>query len=74
VGLLADVAGEVAPGAWRRMPSGALHDAANAAHCMPMAMVFVPSKDGISHSFDEDTARDDLVLGVDLLAQAIARF
>lgn len=73
VAVLADAAAEVAPGAWRRMPSGALHDAANASHCMPMAMLFVPSKGGISHSFDEDTARDDLVLGVELLAQAIAR-
>ena len=74
VEVLSEVAEELVPDAWRRMPSGALHDAANAAHRMPMAMLFVPSKGGISHSFDEDTARDDLVLGVELLAQAIVRF
>ncbi len=62
-----------APGAWRAMPSGALHDAANASRRMPMAMLFVPSKRGISHSFEEDTARDDLVLGVEVLAEAVDR-
>ena len=54
------------------MPSGALHDAANVSYRMPMAMLFVPSKRGISHSFEEDTDRTDLVLGVEVLAQAAA--
>jgi N-carbamoyl-L-amino-acid hydrolase len=73
VGLLAEAAEASAPGKWRRMPSGALHDAANAAHRMPMAMLFVPSKRGISHSFEEDTDRADLVAGVQALAYAAAR-
>lgn len=63
---------EVAPGRWRRMPSGALHDATNVARLMPVAMVFVPSIGGISHSFEEDTAEDDLVAGVEVLARAVA--
>ncbi len=61
-----------AEGLWRRMPSGALHDAANVAHVMPAAMLFVPSKRGISHSFEEDTAHDDLALGAQVLATAAA--
>ncbi len=71
--ILAEAAEATAPGKWRRMPSGALHDAANAAHRMPMAMLFVPSKGGISHSFAEDTERADLVLGAQALARAAAR-
>lgn len=63
-------AGQVAPGRWRRMPSGALHDATNAALLMPVAMLFVPSIGGISHSFDEDTAEADLVAGLRVLALA----
>lgn len=59
----------VAPGKWRRMPSGALHDAANLARCLPVAMVFVPSIGGISHAFDEDTDEADLVAGLRVLAQ-----
>ena len=61
---------EVAPKAWRAMPSGALHDASNVARRMPVAMLFVPSIDGISHNFAEDTTEDDLVLGVHVLARA----
>ncbi|WP_299044537.1 hydantoinase/carbamoylase family amidase [uncultured Tateyamaria sp.] len=60
----------VAPGMWRRMPSGALHDATNVARCMPVAMLFVPSIGGISHAFEEDTDEDDLVAGLRVLAHA----
>lgn len=61
----------VAPGRWRRMPSGALHDATNVARLMPVAMLFVPSINGISHDFAEDTQEDDLVAGLRVLAQAV---
>ncbi|GGX41664.1 Zn-dependent hydrolase [Tateyamaria omphalii] len=60
----------VAPGKWRRMPSGALHDATNVARCMPVAMLFVPSIGGISHAFEEDTNEADLVAGLKVLAHA----
>lgn len=61
----------VAPGRWRRMPSGALHDATNVARLMPVAMLFVPSIGGISHAFEEDTDEADLVVGLRVLAQAV---
>jgi len=60
----------VAPGRWRRMPSGALHDATSVAAHMPVAMLFVPSINGISHAFEEDTAEADLVTGLTVLAHA----
>ncbi|WP_431299913.1 hydantoinase/carbamoylase family amidase [Tabrizicola sp. BL-A-41-H6] len=60
----------VAPGRWRLMPSGALHDATNVARLMPVAMLFVPSIGGISHAFEEDTAEADLVAGLRVLARA----
>jgi beta-ureidopropionase / N-carbamoyl-L-amino-acid hydrolase len=40
---MAKAAEHLAPGLWRGMPSGALHDAANVSHVLPMAMLFVPS-------------------------------
>ncbi len=70
---LAAAAGDIAPGRWRHMPSGALHDASNVARHMPVAMLFVPSIGGISHDFAEDTADADLVAGVRVLAGAVAR-
>ena len=60
----------VAPGRWRQMPSGALHDASNLAQLMPVALLFVPSIGGISHAFEEDTREGDLVTGLRVLAHA----
>lgn len=67
---LADAAQALAPGKWQKMPSGALHDAANLATVMPAGMLFVPSIGGISHAFDEDTDEEDLVLGLQVLDRA----
>ncbi len=64
---------QVAPKRWRVLPSGALHDATNVARLLPVAMLFVPSIDGISHAFGEDTAEADLVAGVRVLAAAVDR-
>ncbi|QBF33707.1 Zn-dependent hydrolase [Thalassococcus sp. S3] len=61
----------VAPERWRDMPSGALHDATNVSRLMPVAMLFVPSIGGISHNFAEDTAEEDLVAGLRVLAHAV---
>lgn len=68
---LEQAADQTTPGAWRIMPSGALHDATNVARLMPVAMVFVPSINGISHAFDEDTEENDLVAGLQVLARAV---
>ena len=67
---LCDAAEALAPGKWQKMPSGALHDAANLATVMPAGMLFVPSIGGISHAFDEDTGEADLVLGLQVLDRA----
>lgn len=72
VEAMAKAAEQLAPGSWRRMPSGALHDAAHVSSVLPMAMLFVPSKGGISHNFAEDTDRADLVLGAEVLCEVVA--
>ncbi|MFC3614730.1 hydantoinase/carbamoylase family amidase [Lutimaribacter marinistellae] len=69
---LATSAEKVSPGRWRRMPSGALHDATNVARIMPVSMLFVPSIGGISHAFDEDTDEADLVAGLHVLEDAVS--
>ncbi|WP_439118307.1 hydantoinase/carbamoylase family amidase [Marivita sp.] len=70
-GALEQAAETDVPGRWRRMPSGALHDATNVSKLMPVAMLFVPSIGGISHAFGEDTAEADLVTGLRVLASAV---
>lgn len=55
----------------QRMPSGAGHDAQEVAHIAPMAMIFVPSVGGISHSPREFTKPDDVVNGANVLLNAV---
>jgi N-carbamoyl-L-amino-acid hydrolase len=54
-----------------RMPSGASHDAAMMAQLGPMAMIFVPSVGGISHSPKELTRWPDTANGANVLLQAV---
>ncbi len=61
-----------APGKAIRMPSGAGHDAQHVARVMPAAMLFVPSIDGISHHWAENTSDEDIVLGARVFTDAIA--
>lgn len=51
----------------RRMTSGAGHDAQMIARIAPAAMIFVPSKGGISHNPKEFTGDDELVAGANVL-------
>ncbi|RMX04279.1 Zn-dependent hydrolase [Corticibacter populi] len=51
--------------------SGAFHDAMYLADHCPTAMIFVPSKNGISHNAAEATDPHDLFLGVQALAYTV---
>lgn len=55
-----------------RMPSGAAHDAQIIGEVIPTAMIFVPSRDGLSHSPAEWTPWEDIVAGAQVLLQATA--
>lgn len=55
-----------------RLTSGAFHDAMYLAEHCPTAMIFVPSKDGISHNAAEETAPHELFLGAQALAYTVA--
>lgn len=54
-----------------RMPSGAGHDAMVLAHDVPAAMLFVPSRGGLSHTPDEFTPPEQCELGARVLARAV---
>ncbi|ANE47659.1 allantoate amidohydrolase [Paenibacillus swuensis] len=55
----------------RRMVSGAGHDAQLFAQLCPSAMLFVPSRGGISHSPEEYTPDDELIDGAAVLAELL---
>jgi allantoate deiminase len=55
----------------RRLPSGAGHDAMAMARAFPSAMLFVRSKDGISHNPKEWSSPEDIGLGVEALVRTV---
>ena len=55
------------------MTSGAGHDAQMIARVAPAAMVFVPSKAGISHNPAEFTADSDLIAGANVLLDVVRK-
>lgn len=70
--LLADAASELGLSS-RRMVSGAGHDSMVVAQICPMAMLFVPSKDGRSHTPEEYTSPEQCAMGAAVLAGALKR-
>lgn len=54
-----------------RMPSGAAHDTMLVAERIPSAMIFVPCKDGISHSPAEEARPADAALAVRIALETI---
>lgn len=55
----------------RVMPSGATHDSVAMAYKMPIGMIFVPSKDGISHNGAEYTKWSQVMTGIRLLCETV---
>jgi ureidoglycolate amidohydrolase len=55
----------------QRMISRAYHDSLFMAQVCPTAMIFVPSKDGISHRPDEYSSPEEIARGVEVLAGAL---
>ena len=51
--------------------SGAVHDALVMARYCPTGMIFVPSKNGISHNPKEFTAEADLEAGANVLLHTV---
>lgn len=58
---------------FRRMTSGAGHDAQMIARVAPAAMIFVPSRGGVSHNPREHTDADQLVSGAQVLLDVVLR-
>jgi N-carbamoyl-L-amino-acid hydrolase len=53
------------------LPSAAVHDAQQIARIAPMAMIFVPSRGGISHSPKEHTSWEEVANGAEVLYRTL---
>lgn len=56
---------------YKRMVSGAFHDATNIADVCSTAMVFIPCANGISHNPAESITPDDALAGAEIAAAAV---
>jgi len=56
---------------YRLMPSGAGHDAMYMAEVAQTGMIFVPSREGISHNIAEYTPLEDIARGTEVLLEAV---
>ena len=56
---------------WEPLPSGAGHDAQAIASIAPVAMLFVPSVDGSSHSREEYSTPEDCANGAQVLLELL---
>jgi len=57
----------------KALPSGAGHDAQEIADICPVGMIFVPSRDGVSHSPREFSKPEDIANGANVLLQSLLR-
>lgn len=74
VAKVLESAAEASGEPYMTMHSGAAHDTMSVADRVPSAMVFVPCKDGISHSPEEDAEPADAALGAEVMLNAIRTF
>jgi N-carbamoyl-L-amino-acid hydrolase len=58
---------------YKKMVSRAYHDSLFMARLAPIAMVFIPCRNGVSHRPDEFARPEDIALGARILAQALAK-
>lgn len=56
---------------FQKVISGAFHDTMFVGEFTPVGMIFIPSKNGISHSPEEWTNFEDIAVGTDILANTL---
>ena len=70
--LIIDAANELNY-SFKKMPSGAGHDAQDMAIIAPSGMIFIPSVDGISHSPKEFSSDEAVYKGTNILLNTILK-
>ena len=58
----------------RELTSGAGHDSCSTSHVVPTSMIFIPSKNGISHNPAEYSSPEEVSNGFKVLLATILRY
>lgn len=58
----------------REITSGAGHDSCSTSHVVPTSMIFIPSKDGISHNPTEYSAPEEIANGFKVLLSTVLKY
>jgi N-carbamoyl-L-amino-acid hydrolase len=58
---------------YKKMVSRAYHDSLFMARLAPIAMIFIPCRNGVSHRPDEYAKPEDIALGTRVLALTLAK-
>ncbi|KAG7697145.1 hypothetical protein KL915_002408 [Ogataea haglerorum] len=75
LGIIKDSASSiVGENSTHNIVSGAGHDSCNTNQVIPTAMIFVPSKNGISHNPREYTKPEEIFLGFKVLLESVLRY
>jgi ureidoglycolate amidohydrolase len=67
-----EAACEAEGASWQPMVSRAYHDSNFMARVAPIAMLFIPCRNGVSHRPDEYAAPESIALGTRVLARTLA--
>lgn len=59
---------------WKHMLSGAGHDSCHVNKISPTAMIFAPTRNGLSHTPDEYCKPEDCIIGAQVLLGAVVRY
>lgn len=59
---------------YRKMPSGAGHDAMNMARICPTGLIFIPCQDGLSHHKDEFSSLEAIEIACDVLEKEVLKW
>ena len=53
--------------------SGAGHDVINTSMIIPSALLFIPSRNGLSHHMDEYSSKEDILSGAEVMLETFKK-
>ena len=74
VSTVKQAASDIFPGKFREIVSGAGHDSVSTSYVCPTSMIFIPSRDGLSHTPEEYSTPEQISNGFQVLLKTIMAY